>query len=229
MRLTSAILLIVCLAVSSGCAWFQDDEEKTAEELATEGAEYYAEGRYRKAITSYEKLKDWYPFSEHATMAELKIADAYFEVEEYEDAIFAYEEFEELHPTNEKAPYAIYQIGYCYFIQVDTVDRDQTPAKKALDVFARLIRNFPEHPYSLLAGEHIKECYKSLAGNELYVGLYYYRTGKYKAALHRFKSLVRDYPDVGVHATALQYVPLCEDAIKNKGHGGFWSRAWDWF
>lgn len=228
MRPVVALVLAALLTIFSGCAWFQDDEEKTAEELVQEGNEYFEDGRYRKAIESFEKLKDWYPFSQHATMAELKIADAYFKIEEYEEAIFAYEEFEKLHPTNPKAVYAIYQIGKCYFVQVDTVDRDQTPAQKALDTFQRLVKNYPDHPYAALAREHIKECWKSLAGNELYVGLFYYRTGQYKAALYRFRSVVQDYPDVATHVTALRYISLCEDAIANKNRESFWARAWAW-
>jgi len=213
MKILSTLLLISILFFS-GCAWFETQKEKTADELIAEGLEYYENESYKKAIKSFEDLKDWYPFSKHAIVAELKIADAYYQIEEYEDAVFAYEEFENLHPRNEKTPYAVYQIGKCHFNQVDTIDRDQTSARKALDTFNRLVKYYPDSSYVPQAKEEKNECIKSLAGNELYVALYYYKTGHYKAALYRFKAVITDYPDVGTHLTALQHISLCEAALQ---------------
>lgn len=204
---------IISIFVFTGCAWFETKEEKPAQELASDGMDYFRDGDYRKAIESFEKLKDWYPFSKYAILAELKIADAHFRLEEYEDAIFAYESFESLHPRNEAVPYVIYQVGLCYFNQIDTIDRDQTTAKKALDTFRRLKKQFPKSPYTKNAGSRIKKSLKSLAGHELYVGLFYFKSKHYKAALNRFKSVLANYPDVGVHKKALEYIALCEASL----------------
>ncbi len=211
----TVILFSIIALICSGCSlWGKPKKEKSVEELVTEGNAHYEKERYRKAIESFETLKDWYPFSKHAVTAEMKIADAHFYLKEYEEAIVAYEDFENLHPRNEKTPYVVYQIGRCYFVQIDTVDRDQTFAHKALDTYTRLIKNFPESPYAIQAKEDSAICYKSLAGNELYVALFYYKTKKYKAALHRFKNVITDYPDVGFHKTALDYIPRCQKALK---------------
>lgn len=207
---------LISLLVVSGCAWFETKEEKTAQELASDGMDQFNRGKYKKAIESFEKLKDWYPFSKFVILAELKIADAYYNIKEYEEAVAAYEEFENLHPRNEAVPYTIYQIGLCYFEQIDTVDRDQTSAKKALDTFNRLKKQFPVDSYTIKAQEHIKKCLKSLAGHEFYVGIFYLKNKHYKAALNRFKSVLSNYPDVGVHQTALQYIALCEALLKEQ-------------
>ena len=200
--------------VFSGCGLFKTPVEKPAHELASEGMAAYRDGKYEKAIESFQKLKDWYPFSKFAILAELKVADAYFQQEQYEDAIFAYEEFERLHPRNEAVPYVIYQIGMCYFVRIDTVDRDQSSTQKALEAFDRLIRQFPDDPYSFTAVEHMKKCLKVLAGHEFYVGLFYFKSKHYKAALNRFKAVLEKYPDVGVHYKVLQYITLSEASMK---------------
>ena len=200
--------------VFSGCGLFKSKVEKPAHELASEGMEAYRDEKYEKAIESFQKLKDWYPFSKFAILAELKVADAYYRLKQYEDAIFAYEEFERLHPRNEAVPYVIYQIGMCYFVRIDTVDRDQTSTQKALETFDRLTRQFPDDPYSFSAVEHMKKCIKTLAGHEFYVGLFYFKSKHYKAALHRFKAVLERYPDVGVHHKALQYITLSEASMK---------------
>ena len=206
-------LIFISLFVLTSCAWFETKEEKPANELAYDGMDYFNEGKYRKSIEQFEKIRDWYPFSKFAILAELKIADAHYELKEYEEAIFAYEEFENLHPRNEAIPYVIYKIGRCYFDQIDTVDRDQTSAKKAFDTFQRLNRQFPENQYANRADGHIKKSLKSLAGHDLYVGLFYFKSKHYKAALNRFKSILSNYPDVGVHQKALQYIALCEASL----------------
>ena len=210
------IISVIFLFVCSGCGMFQTRDDIPADELASDGMENFEAGKYSKAIESFEKLKDWYPFSKYAILAELKIADAYFNLEEYEEAIFAYEEFENLHPRNEATPYVVYQIGICYFNQIDTVDRDQTVAKRALETFTRLIKQFPEDAYARQAQLLIKKCLQSLSGHEYHVGLYYYKGKHFSAALSRFKTVITDYPDVGIHRKALQYITRCETAIKNK-------------
>ena len=206
-------LILILLLVFSGCAWFKSKEEKTALELVSDGMDQFNNEDYKDSIESFEKLRDWYPFSQYVILAELKIADAYYHIKNYEEAVAAYEAFENLHPRNEAIPYVIFQIGLCYYERIDTVDRDQTPAKNALDTFNRLKKQFPEDVYAHRAEEHIKNCIKSLAGHEFYVGLFYYKNKHYKAALSRFKSVLSNFPDVGVHQQALRYVSLCEESL----------------
>jgi outer membrane protein assembly factor BamD len=199
-----------------GCAGREPKQEKTAQELARDGMDQFNRGRYEESIKSFEKLKGWYPFSKFVPFAELKIADANYNIKEYEEAVSAYEEFESLHPRNEAIPYVIYKIGLCYFQQIDTIDRDQSAAKKALDTFQRLKKQFPKDQYAIKAEEHIKQCLKSLTGHEFYVGLFYLKSKHYKAALHRFKSILTQYPDVGIHQKALQYIATCEALLKKQ-------------
>jgi outer membrane protein assembly factor BamD len=84
-------VLIIILLTGSSCALFQVKEEKYAQELASDGMEAYQAGKYKDAIESFEKIKDWYPFSKYATLAELKIADSHYKLKEYDEAVSAYE------------------------------------------------------------------------------------------------------------------------------------------
>ena len=211
-----AAFLFMTVASLSGCAWFRgkDKLEKPAQELVQEGIKAYEEGDYRDAIKNFEQLKDWYPFSKYAILAELKIADAHYHLEEYPEAILAYESFEQLHPRNEAIPYVIYQIGRCHYNQIGTIDRDQTSAQKALETFQRLSRQYPDSEYTNQAAAHITQCLQHLSAHDFYVGLFYYRIKQYPAALARFQNVVTHYPDVGTHHQALQYIANCEALIK---------------
>lgn len=213
-------IFLLCILVPflcSGCAIFnlfwEGEDDETAQTLAWDGIDDYETGDYEGAREAFEKLKDWYPYSEYAKLAELKIADANYRLGNYEEAIFAYEEFESLHPRNEAIPYVIYQTGMCYFEQMDTPDRDQVSTRKALDTFGRLVRDYPNDPYAVKAQENINTCLRSLAQSELNIGLFYYNDGHYKAALRRFKNVLSRYPDVGIHQEALRHIMQAENAL----------------
>ncbi len=206
-------LYLLCLLVISGCSW-GPKKEKTAEELAAEGQRYFEKKNYMQAIKSYEKLKDWYPFSGYTKDAELKIADSHYRMKEYEEAIVAYQEFEQLHPSDDKAPYVIYQIGRCYFDRVDTIDRQQETAANALKEFRRLQSRFPESEYAKQADPHIQKCLTNMAGHEMYVGRFYFKSKHYEAALHRFLGVLSDYPEMGFDAEASDYVQRCREMME---------------
>jgi len=209
------IFLLVSGFLCSGCALFSSSQkEKSAQELADLGMEEFSKGNYSYAIGHFEKLKDWYPFSKLALLAEIKIADSHYLSKEYEEAVLAYEQFESLHPRNEKIPYVLYRIARCYYDRISTIDRDQTSTGNALHAFNRLLKQFPDSKYSRQSEAYIGKCLKSLAEHEFYVGRFYFKTKQYLAALHRFKTVLSDYPDVGVNWRALQYIVRCEDIIK---------------
>jgi outer membrane protein assembly factor BamD len=223
MKKVFVVSFLICF-LFSGCASIREawvaltgeEEEYTAEELAWTAMDYYESGDYSLAIEKFEKLKDWFPFSRYAILAELKIGDAHYKLKQYEEAIFAYEEFEKLHPRNEAIPYVIYQIGRCYFDQIDTIDRDQVPARKALESFQRLVKQFPEDQYARLAEDHIIKSYKSLAGHEYIIGVFYFKSKHYEAAYSRFMAVISNYPDVGYHQKALDYIARCQEILAKK-------------
>jgi len=144
----------------------------------------------------------------------LKIADAHFHLEEYPEAIAAYENFEKMHPKNEAVPYIINQIAMCWFNQIDTIDRDETPAKKAMAEFERLIRLFPEDEHSQEALAHIDACIDNMAGHELYVANFYNKTEKYEAALKRYQYIVENYAGTDQSRIALEKIPGVSEHIK---------------
>ena len=185
----------------------------SAQQLAWDGMEAYEDGDYKEGIEYFQQIKDLFPFSKYVILAELKIADSHYHLKNYDEAIFAYEEFEKLHPRNEAVPYVLYQVGRCYFDQIGTIDRDQTPAIKAYETFQRLDKQFPNDKYARSGAEHVITCVKSIAGNEYYIGVFYYKSKHYKAALHRFMAVISDFPDVGYHQKALEYIAKCENEL----------------
>jgi len=201
----------------SGCSLFEEEHQqmnKNAQQLAAEGAASFMNEDYAAAVKAYTDLKDWYPFSKYAILAELKIADAHFHLKEYPEAIAAYENFEKMHPKNEAVPYIINQVAMCWFNQIHTIDRDATPAKDAMAEFERLIRLFPDSEYSLEALAHIDACIDNIARHELYVANFYNKTKKYEAALKRYQYIVENYAGTDQSQIALEKIPTVSEHLK---------------
>lgn len=170
----------------------------TPEGLYESGYSRYQDSDYKEAIESFQRLKEEYPLSKFAIMAELGIADSYFSKKEYAEAEMYYSDFMNLHPTNENLPYVMYQLGMCHYKQMSGVDRDQTETLKAKKEFERLISRFPSSKFAFMSERKLRDCRKRLGEHEFYVGHFYFKIKKYKAALTRFETVAREYPDLGM-------------------------------
>jgi outer membrane protein assembly factor BamD len=212
-----------CLLGASGCGslwnyYFEDDlfggesspVEKGAVQLARDGVEAMREKDYDKALEAFQQLKERYPYSKYAILAELKVGDAHFYKKEYADAAVAYEEFVRLHPRNEVIPYVLYQLGMCHFLSFKSMDRDLEETQTALKTFQRLVQAFPNSEYSRKAKKQILECEKRIAANEFHIGRFYYRQNKYTAAKNRFEHILEKYPQA---ARELQYEEPIEEML----------------
>jgi len=195
-------LFIVVISTTSGCSWIGLDKKEveriTPEGLYQSGVELYQKGKYDKSIESFQKLKEEYPLSKFAIMAELGIADSYYSDEKYIEAEAAYSDFSNLHPTNVNLPYVIYQLGMCHYNQMMSIDRDQTETIKARKEFDKLISLYPTSQFAFMAEKMLKECKRRLGEHEFYVGRFYFKSKKYKAALKRFETIAKDYPNTGL-------------------------------
>jgi outer membrane protein assembly factor BamD len=201
------ILLALLLTLSlAGCGkekffsslGFRASSPDTAEGLALKGLDYYSHGKYEKAKRSFETLLNQYPFSEYSLLAELKTADSNYYLKNFEEAFLQYKDFEERHPTNEAIPYVMYQMAMCYYNQIDTIDRDTSTAVNAIYSFSRMLRAFPNSPYTEEARARIIAARNFLANHEYYVASFYERTYAYEEAKARLEYLLRQYPDTNI-------------------------------
>ncbi|MDX1776012.1 MAG: outer membrane protein assembly factor BamD [Desulfobulbales bacterium] len=205
-QLFIGLLVLLFMAGSAGCSkeafysslGFRAPTPETVESLALQGLEYYRHGRYNKAKRLFETLLNQYPFSEYSLLAELKTADSNYFLENYEEALLQYKDFEEHHPTNEAIPYVMFQMAMCYYNQIDTIDRDTSPAVNAVYAFTRQMRAFPNSPYFEEARVRIKAAQNFLANHEYYVASFYERTYAYEEAKARLEFLLRQYPESNI-------------------------------
>jgi len=226
----AAIMLLVIL---NGCSTIDTilgrgaEEEADAGELMSQGNENLSQGRYKDAVDAFQKIKDRFPYSKHAVGAELKMADALYLQGEYDQAFTAYDEFEKLHPKHKEMPYVIYQKGMSNFSQIKSKDREQVHTIKAKEEFERLIKRYPRDEYANKARKNLRECLIYLAEYELYIANFYYKQGRYRAALGRYTYIINNYPDMGQYQEAMEGITRCKEKLAQEtAQGGTYKSTW---
>jgi outer membrane protein assembly factor BamD len=212
-NLISAMLLAIPLIVvlASGCAWRQKKEpERTPQILYENAMALLQKKNYDKAAEAFKRFKEEFPLNEYTPLVELRIADAHFFQKKYAEAIVFYEEFRKLHPLHPEMSYAIYQLGMCRYNQMLSLDRDQTETERAIEQFRYLTENFPQSPQAADGRTKMHVCQKQLADHEFYIGHFYFRTKKYRAALGRFEGILKKYPESGLEGKIKPLIAACQ-------------------
>jgi outer membrane protein assembly factor BamD len=195
-----------------GCAG-SDEESKpvtyslTAKQNYEKGLAELKDENYPEAQKYFQFVKQKYPFSKFAVLAELALADTQFARGNYNEAIDSYKSFARLHPTHEKVEdgYVAFKIGESYvkdmpediWILPPSYEKDQSAvvdAQRELDDF---LKKFPSSSYTDKARELRKEVLKRLVDHEVYVARFYLKRNHPKAAAMRLEGAIRRYPGSG--------------------------------
>ena len=219
-----SIAAIAILIIATGCAKGPPEFEEVppADELYEEGQKALEGKRllglwpwvdYEDAIETFQAIIDNYPYSEYAVLAELAIADAYFDDEKYEEALSYYRDFTDLHPQHEKVPYTIYRSALCHQRRVHSANRDQTSTREALIFLDQLLATYPYSEYADDGEVLWRELRTTLAEQVRDVGDFYLKRDEWESAAERFRSLLNEYPGLGLDAEALYKLGVCYAAM----------------
>ena len=207
-RLSIALSLLLIISGFSFSDLFGKHEtaKNTPEGLYSKASVEFNKGNYKKAQEYFLRVKEEYPLHDMAVLAEIGVADSLYSDKEYAKAENAYTDFISLHPVNENVPYAIYKLGMCHYNQMEAIDRDQAETISAKKEWEKLIARYPESKFSTMAEKMVRECKQRLAEREFYVGKFYLRQDKYKAALARFEKVAHDYANLGLDYKMEYYI-----------------------
>lgn len=209
------LALALCLAgLASGCATNGAagpvSYRESAEQLYLEGVSQIDGGDYMQAIATLEAVRNRFPYSSFAALAELRIADAEFARGRYLSAIDAYGTFIKLHPSHPDVDWAAFRIGEShyeaipsgFFLFPSPSERDITEVRAARTTLEDFIAAHPESEYVPKARKLHEEVLRILAGHEMAVGDFYASREKWAGAAGRYQRLLDSYPGVGFDAEA---------------------------
>lgn len=200
------IALGLVLAAASSCSESKIDSQNP-EEIYKEAATDLENDRHESALEKFKVVKNKFPYSSYAKLAQLRIGDVYFAQDNFTEAAAAFATFQDLYPKHEKLPYAMFMIGESHFKDIPgTIARDLSGAQKALDAFKSFTDKFPNDPQSKTARERVAEVRATLAEKELYIGNFYYRRGEYETALSRYEKVASQFGDTPAAADAKERI-----------------------
>lgn len=197
-----ALLLLALLA--GGCAHGLDPDvsklSSNSDQLIWEEAQKHLDKKNWETARQYlKRVVEGFPQSQYGPAARLALADSYVKeggVGNYILATSAFREFLTYYPSHPKSDYVQFMVAECFFKQKNGPDRDQTNTGKALLEYQRLLELYPQSSWVPAAKERIAACRFSLARADFLAGYFYQRTRQaYRAAILRYESLLRDYPD----------------------------------
>jgi outer membrane protein assembly factor BamD len=162
-----------------------------------------------QAIETFQTIIDNYPYSDFAVLAELKIADAYFEDRKYEEALSYYRDFGDLHPQHPEVPYTIWRSALCHERRVHAPNRDQTATREAIVYLDRLLLKYPYSDYAAEGEDLWRELRQRLAEHVIGIGDFYRKRGEFESAAERYRMLLNEYPGLGNDAATLYWLGVC--------------------
>ncbi len=213
--LTLLILLCASSVTMTGCATSSNNATATysdqVEAAFQRGEEAYKSKDYIEAVRRFNTVRNQFPYSEYAAIAEIRIGDAYFAQEQYQTAIEQYRSFIQLHPNHERATYAYYQVALSYYQQMPgdwwflppSYEKDLSRAREAIRELNLFMRHFPDSEYANDASKKLGVARRRMAEHELYVANFYLDRENPRAAANRLTHLLKNYSGVGLDPTAL--------------------------
>ena len=193
------------------CASSEDGKHVTyslsAKQNYERGLEELKKENWVEAAHYFSYVKQKFPFSKYAGLAELALADTEFARGNFQEAIDSYKSFARLHPTHDKVEdgYVAFRIAECFvkempddfFILPPAYEKDQSAVRDALRELDSARDKYPKSAYAKAAMEYRRDVLRRLIEHEVYVARFYLGRGHPKAAILRIEGALRRYPDSG--------------------------------
>jgi len=207
-------LLVITLILLSSCAHEERKEETlSAEQYYNRGMDHLQGGKYKKAVTDFEKIEQLYPYSKWATKGKIMAAYTDYKAGEYDDAVNFLDSYIKLHPGNSDVAYAYYLRALCYYERIADVRRDQEITQEALAGLKEVTRRFPDTEYGRDARIKMDLVIDHLGGKEMEIGRYYMQHKKYVAAINRFRTVIDRFDSTSHTPEALHRLVECYLAL----------------
>jgi outer membrane protein assembly factor BamD len=205
---------LVALALAAACASGKNDvditkpvsgaEASNASKAYEKGLEERRTMNYLEATRYFEFVKNNFPYSQYAALAELAVADMYYDRDEWAGAANTYADFVKNHPSHPQAPYASYRVGLAhwqdrpssFFLFPPPYEKDLAPVRAALEGFQHFLNQYPKSEFVPQAQITANEARDLLAAHERYVAEYYAKHGQWRGAAQRYLTLADSFGDL---------------------------------
>ncbi len=172
--------------------------------LYTQGVEALEDSNYIDAIKDFTEVKNKFPYSQYAALAELRVGDTYFDQDKFVEAVDSYRIFTRRRPNHAEVPYAMWRIGQSYdqqrpgdfFLFPPAYEKDRGTTKDAVRAYRAFLGRFPNDKRAAQASKRLLDCRAALADYELYVARLYLKQSRPVSARGRLETVHARFKDV---------------------------------
>ncbi len=199
----SLILLVGCSTTPEVAVDKPKDYLNTAEKNFKEGQKAQKNKNYEEAVSYFQYVKNQYPYSKFAALADLAIAETYMDSEQWLQAAESFQFFVQFHPKHEKVPLATFHIAKAYTeaipkdvpLMPKSFEKDQGATKSAIVAWERFLRRYPENEKAEEARQFRKEARGILTEQEWAIATHYENKKRYQGAVWRYETIFNKYPE----------------------------------
>jgi outer membrane protein assembly factor BamD len=190
------ILLLLWMMITSPLRTAHADvEAPSVAEQYDLGLKFLRRGYYVKAMEQFNRIRNYHRDDPYAVLAELAIADLYYEKGEWDQARLAYMDFQRSHPRHEELDYVVYRIGMSLYRKAPKISaRDQIWTRQTVNQWTGYGTRFPDSEYREEVEEMLFECQERLAKKELVIARFYEGRDAWKAVQGRTEGLLHGWP-----------------------------------
>lgn len=155
----------------------------------------YERGKYDDAAYGFDLVTRMGRGTNFSKDAQFYLAESYFADRQYILAASEYERFISYYPQDEKREEVEYKLALCFYEQSPRYRLDQTPTRRAIQLFQLFNTKYPDSELVVESAARIDELRNKLARKAFEAGEFYLRTDRYVAASIYFDQVVDQYPE----------------------------------
>ncbi len=189
-------LVLLSVILSFSCSKHSRVLKSGDNELKYEVAiDLYEKGDYYRALQLFDQLIAIYRGTEKLETINYYYAHCYYEQGDYLLASYYFKRFAQNYPSNPKAEECMYMNAYCYYLDSPRYSLDQTNTYEAIKEMQLFINLYPESDSLGSCNLIIDKLRSKLERKAIEIGIQYYKTRHYKAAVTALESVMNDFPD----------------------------------
>lgn len=207
---------IVLLAIGTPAAAFGQEVgsnayQQQAQSAFERGDAALADDDYIEAQRLYSFVRNRFPYSRYAALADLRLGDVYYRQDKFAAAIEQYRGFIKLHPKHPEVPYAAFRVALSFYGQMPedwffmppAYEKDLSRVVDAKREFDYFLKRYKKSEFESEARRKLARVRRRLADHEFYVANFYIERENFRAAAMRLRFLLENYSGVGLDDRAL--------------------------
>lgn len=191
------LMLCVLTVLAAGCKspFEKVRESGDPDKILAAGNKYYEEEDYLKANTLYELILANFRGKKEGEELFYRYANTQYNLGNYLTAAYYFERFSATYANSDKREESDFAIAESYHKMSPSFRLDQQYTDKAMESYQRFVNFHPQSNRVEECNKIIDELRRKMEKKAFDSAELYYKMSNYKAALHSFESLLKDYPE----------------------------------